>query len=70
MIYAHHDMRYILHAFPNLYEEYWRRNEMVCGKWDKWESGQGWSFSSSAGGRAKDLELVCDWLHAQLECSI
>ena len=67
MIYARDDMRYIVNAFPKLHVEYWRRREMICGKWD---TGQGWSFSCGLGGPAKDLKLLRKWLHAQLDHGI
>jgi hypothetical protein len=67
MIYVHDDMRYIVHAFPKLYVEYWRRKEKI---YDKWDTGQGWSFSGGLGGMAKDLKLLRRWLHSQLDCNI
>ena len=67
MIYACDDMRYIVNAFPELYVEYWRRREMI---YDKWDTGQGWSFSGGLGGMVKDLTLLRRWLHSQLDRGI
>lgn len=67
MIYVRRDMRYVMHAFPELYVEYRRRKEMILCKWD---TGQGWSFGSGLGGPCKDLTLLHRWLRAQVECSV
>jgi len=67
MIYVRSNLRYVMYAMPDLYVEYGERANKI---WQKWNTGQGWSFTSGVGGPAKDFGLLRKWLHLQLESSI
>ncbi|MBD40238.1 MAG: hypothetical protein CMB11_07685 [Euryarchaeota archaeon] len=64
MIYARCDMRYIEHAFPELYMEYERRKENLI---NMGEMRAGWSFTGSVRNPTKELELLHKWFWEQFD---
>ena len=65
MIYARYDMRYIMHAFPDLYAEYeWRVENLI----NMGEMRAGWSFTGSVHEPTKELEMLHKCFREHIDC--
>jgi len=65
MIYAHYDIRYVMHAFPDVYANYVTRAQDLH---DFYSSGYRWSFrEGTEGGLDPKLRMLDKWMRKELD---